>query len=161
MLTSLPAHVDLLILSHVMLTSFPFSRPCWPPIHLSRPCWSHFQVILTSFPGHVDLLSITCWYPFQAMLTSLPGNVDLLFRSCWPPFQAMLTSFPGHVDLLSITCWSPFLAMLTSLSAYMLTSLTWMCRWRSSLWKLIWKELLAYNIAFIVIAVIYRYTYKL
>jgi hypothetical protein len=29
-------------------------------------------------------------------------------------------------------------------------------RWRSSLWKLIWKELLAYNIVFISISVIYR-----
>jgi hypothetical protein len=29
-------------------------------------------------------------------------------------------------------------------------------RWRCSLWKLVWKELLAYVVVFIIISVIYR-----
>jgi len=32
-----------------------------------------------------------------------------------------------------------------------------MCRWRSSLWKLLWKELLAYTIAFILVTLVYRF----
>ena len=29
-------------------------------------------------------------------------------------------------------------------------------RWRSSLWKLIWKELLVYTVAFLLISLVYR-----
>ena len=31
-----------------------------------------------------------------------------------------------------------------------------MCRWRSSLWKILWKELLAYTLAFLFVSLIYR-----
>jgi hypothetical protein len=31
-------------------------------------------------------------------------------------------------------------------------------RWRSSLWKLLWQELLAYTATFIMISMVYRYT---
>jgi len=33
-----------------------------------------------------------------------------------------------------------------------------MCRWKCSLWKLLWQELLCYTILFLLISVIYRYT---
>lgn len=33
-----------------------------------------------------------------------------------------------------------------------------MCRWRSSLWKLVWHELLAFTMIFLVISIIYRYS---
>lgn len=36
-----------------------------------------------------------------------------------------------------------------------------MCRWRSSLWKLLWKELLVYTLAFLVISFIYRWALSL
>lgn len=32
-----------------------------------------------------------------------------------------------------------------------------MCRWRSSLWKLLWRELLVYTLTFLVISLIYRF----
>ena len=30
-------------------------------------------------------------------------------------------------------------------------------RWRSSLWKLLWRELLVYTLAFLVVSMIYRF----
>jgi len=32
-----------------------------------------------------------------------------------------------------------------------------MCRWRSSLWKLLWKELLVYTVLFLILSMTYRY----
>ena len=35
----------------------------------------------------------------------------------------------------------------------------YLCRWHSSLWKLLWKELLVYTISFLSISFIYRFIF--
>jgi len=45
----------------------------------------------------------------------------------------------------------------TTLTEMMLGESRVMCRWRSSLWKLLWRELLVYTLAFFFISFIYRY----
>jgi len=44
----------------------------------------------------------------------------------------------------------------TTFSEMMLGESRVMCRWRSSLWKLLWKELLAYTLMYLFISLIYR-----
>eukprot|EP00092_Neocalanus_flemingeri_P010264 GFUD01011060.1.p1 GENE.GFUD01011060.1~~GFUD01011060.1.p1 ORF type:complete len:409 (+),score=73.73 GFUD01011060.1:151-1377(+) len=44
----------------------------------------------------------------------------------------------------------------TTFSEILLGESRVMCRWRSSLWKLLWRELLAYTITFLLISLIYR-----
>jgi len=44
----------------------------------------------------------------------------------------------------------------TTFSEILLGESRVMCRWRSSLWKILWKELLAYTLAFLLVSLIYR-----
>merc|ERR1712212_687542 len=44
----------------------------------------------------------------------------------------------------------------TAFSEILLGESRVMCRWRSSLWKILWKELLAYTLAFLFVSLIYR-----
>merc|ERR1711892_1596149 len=45
----------------------------------------------------------------------------------------------------------------TTFSEILLGESRVMCRWNSSLWKLLWKELLVYTLTFLFISVIYRF----
>merc|ERR1712121_301902 len=44
----------------------------------------------------------------------------------------------------------------TTFSEILLGESRVMCRWRSSLWKILWKELLAYTLVFLFVSLIYR-----
>ena len=51
--------------------------------------------------------------------------------------------------------------MFSWLGTFFKTVLNLYPRWRSSLWKLLWQELLAYTATFILISMVYRYTFTM